>query len=312
MRWLCRGGGIFCYLLMLVSAVTAAEKKTAVIATIFPLYDFARAVGGEYISLSMLLPPGVEAHAFEPKPGDMLRIGGADIFVYAGRAMEPWVDELIQGVAAPSLRVVDASTGIAVAPAAEQAGEHAAHAGHSHGQEHVDPHIWLDFDNAQTMVDTIAAALSAADPARRVDYAENARRYKERLQKLDSRFVEFFAQRGSTTIVYGGHAAFGYFSRRYGVSFVSPYRGFSPDAEPTPQNIIAMIKTVRRSGAKAVFYEEMIEPKVATIVARETGAELLLLHGAHNISKEQFAQAVTFIDLMEENLEQLRRGLSGR
>ena len=90
---------------------------------------------------------------------------------------------------------------------------------------------------------------------------------------------------------------------------MSPYVGFSPDAEQTPKRIADLIDTIESTKAKAIFFEELIDPRVATIISEEAGVEMLLLHGAHNISKDELTGGITYIEIMKGNLERLKIGL---
>jgi zinc transport system substrate-binding protein len=103
--------------------------------------------------------------------------------------------------------------------------------------------------------------------------------------------------------------AFGYLARRYNLTFVTPYKGFSPSAEPASRRVPEMIETFKRSGGKALFYEAMSQPRLAGIVAEGTGADLLPLNPGGTVSAEAFARGVTFVELMETNLENLKIGL---
>ncbi|MEN6615395.1 MAG: metal ABC transporter substrate-binding protein [Syntrophorhabdus sp.] len=283
-----------------------ADHKPTVITTLFPLYDFARQVGGENVHVLLLLPPGVEAHSFEPKPADMIRIAKASVFVYTGKYMEPWVQQLIQSADNPKLVVVDASTGIKLIAAHEEHDSGLSEGKHDHGA--YDPHIWLDFGNTMKMVDTIAGGLCSADPGNCDIYRQNARIYNERLANLDKEYRESLSRCKKKIIVHGGHFAFGYLARRYGLEYVSAYGG-SPNAEPTARKIIALKRLIAQNDVHYVFYEELLNPKVSNIISNETGARLLKLNGAHNITKEEFSQGVTFISLMEANLVNLKKGL---
>ena len=113
-------------------------------------------------------------------------------------------------------------------------------------------------------------------------------------------------------IIYGGHFAFGYFAKRYGLGYESPYEGFSPNAEPSPKAIVELIKKMKSSQIKYIYYEELIDPKVARTISQAAGAKLELLHGAHNISKSELENGVTFIYIMNKNLEKLKEGLECR
>ncbi|HAM50239.1 MAG TPA: zinc-binding protein [Nitrospiraceae bacterium] len=283
------------------------EKKISVITSLFPLYDFARNAAGQKAVVTLLLPPGVEPHSFELKPGDILKLNGADIFIYTGKFMEPWVDDALAGIHNPNLVVVDSSAGIPLLwdSGEDQLQEH-DHKGNERG---ADPHIWLDFSNAQRMVDTIRDALVKKDPADKDYYVRNAETYKGRLNKLDEKFKASLSHCRKNLFVHGGHFAFQYLAKRYGLKYLSAYPGFSPDAEPTPRELAELTNRLKEEGLHYIFYEELIRPNVAETLAKETGAHLLMLHGAHNVTREEMERGVTFLSIMEKNLENLRIGL---
>jgi zinc transport system substrate-binding protein len=290
-------------------AVEGGRKRITVVTTLFPLYDFARAVGQDQVEVTLLLPPGVEAHSFEPRPADMVRINTADVFVYTGRFMEPWVADLLQSLTNKTLIVVDASRGVNLieGTGAHEEEDNVAEAAHRHGR--FDPHIWLDFANAQKMVDTLCATLVEKDPPNKEFYVKNADDYKGKLTSLDQEYRQALARCKYHTIIHAGHFAFGYMAKRYNLTFLSAYKGFSPDAEPTARDISELIEKTKQSGVKYVFYEELISPKVAQTLAAEAGVELLPLNGAHNVSKDALARGDTFLTIMQRNLESLKKGL---
>lgn len=285
-------------------------KKLSIVATLFPLYDFAREIAGNKANVTLLLPPGVEAHSFEPKPGDMITINNAGIFLYTGKYMEPWVEKILQGTDNKNLIVIDTSKGVTLLKGTT------GHGGESQRQnipghnEHgaYDPHIWLDFVNAQKMVDNILEGLTRQDPSNKDFYVQNAAAYKTKLQALDERFRSTLSGCKKGTFVHGGHFAFNYLASRYNLHYISAYEG-SPNAEPTPGKIIELKKVILERAIKYIYYEELITPRIADILNKETGAQLLKLNGAHNIGKDDLKQGKTFIGLMEENLINLKVGL---
>jgi zinc transport system substrate-binding protein len=278
---------------------TLQNKKLQVVTSLFPLYDFARNIGQDRADVSLLLPPGLEAHSFEPKPGDMVRLNQANIFIYTNSAMEPWVQDVLKGVQNRNLKVIESGNGIAMIS------DHNRH-GHDHGG--ADPHIWLDFSNAEKIVDHILAGFIEKDPLNRGFYQANADAYKAKLNDLDRQFREGLSGCRKKIIVHGGHFAFGYLAQRYRLEYVA-VSGFSPDAEPTPAGMVRISKTLKANGLNHLFYEELLSPRIAESIARETGVSLLMLHGAHNVSKEEFGRGVSFLDLMQINLQNLKRGL---
>ncbi len=311
-------GGLLILLLGCFSAFAQESKgKLEIVTTLFPTYDFAKQIGKDKINVSLLLPPGVESHTFEPKPQDVVRINKADVFIYTGKYMEPWAEDLLKGVSNKDLAVVDSSLGIELMVEDDHEEEEDDYEkdhpqDHEHGHHHhggKDPHIWVDLANDQIMVDAIAKALAKKDPANGVFYLNNAKEYNVKLADLDKRFKETLSTAKHKTIIYAGHFAFGYFAKRYGLGHVSPYDGFSPNAEPSPKAIAELINKIKGSGIKYIYYEELLDPKVARTISQETGAKLELLHGAHNVSKDELSRGVTFLDIMEDNLKKLKIGL---
>lgn len=294
---------ILVLILISVSACNSNNKslkdneKIKIVATLFPQYDFVKEIVKDKGEVILLLPPGVEAHSFEPTPQDIRSIRNADIFLYTGKYMEPWAEKMIKNIGEGDIIAVDLSKGIELLEE-----DHDDH----HGK---DPHIWLDPIYAQKMVDDIIEAVSEADSQNEDFYRKNGENYKKKLEELDKKFVETFEKTEHHTIIYGGHFAFGYFAKRYGLDYISPYHGFTPNAEPSPQRITELIENMKTLGINTIYYEELIDPKVARVISEQTGAKMLLLHGAHNLSKEELQSGISYMDIMEENLEKLKQGL---
>ena len=295
-----------------LAPAVSPPKKLVVVTTLFPLYDFCRAVGGDKVDVSLLLPPGVEAHAFSPKPDDAIRVGKADLFVFTNQFMEPWAVKFAMGLNSGTITLIDSSKGVTFLRAGPEEDDHDhGGEGHHHHAGGMDPHIWLDFVNARIMVDNIAAGMCAKDPANRAYYLANAAAYKAELKKLDDDYRAGLASCAKRTFLHGGHYAFGYLAKRYGLQYESA-SAVNADAEPSPATLIALVKQVRANGLKYVFSEELLSPRVSEMIARESGASVLLLHGAHNIGRADFEKGVTFISLMRGNLANLRTGLECR
>jgi zinc transport system substrate-binding protein len=279
------------------------QDKLRVVTTLFPLYDMAKNIGGARAEVTLLLPPGVEAHSFEPKPGDVLKINEADIFVYTGKFMEPWAEGIIKGAANKDLLVVDASRGTKMIASVFHDEDEPAGA--------PDPHIWLDFDNAKIMLRNITHAFQAKDGGHRDFYARNAQEYERKLTELDAAYRSALSTCRKKEIIYAGHYAFGYMARRYGLEYIAA-QGVSPDAEPTARDLVKLVRQIRKDNIRYVFYEELTSPKIAETLATETGARMLLLNAAHNLTREQFEKGVSYFDILRGDLENLKTGLECR
>lgn len=281
-----------------------------IVTTIFPVYDFTRAVCGDKAQVTMLLTPGLEAHSYEPKPSDIATLAASSLFIYTSADMEPWALDLASSLGTGSkTSVLEAGYGVPVLlEAADEEDEHtkggiANEDGHAH-----DPHVWLDFTNAQYMVRRIADAMAGVDPDNAGYYLDNAEAYCLRLDELDAKFLDTVNGASTRSIVHGGHYAFGYMSSRYGLKYTA-VQGFSPDTEPSPRQMSELADLLKKEATGYIFYEELIEPRAAKVIAEETGAKMLMLHAGHNISKEDFEAGVDFIEIMERTLESLKTGL---
>ena len=279
---------------------TSNNNKLQVITTLYPLYDFVKNVGQDKVEVTLLLPPGVEPHAFEPKPNDVVVINQADLFVYTGKFMEVWAEDILKGVTNKNLKAVDTSKGIKLILSEFHDEDEPAGS--------IDPHIWLDFNNAQVMVDNITQGLVETDPSNKDFYLTNAVSYKKSLKDLDDKYKTTLNTCRIKEVVYGGHYAFGYLAKRYGVNYVAA-QGIAPDSEPTANDMVSLVEQIKENGIKYVFYEELTSPKISQTLAKETGTQMLLLNAAHNVTKQDQDNGVSYLSIMEENLANLKIGL---
>lgn len=290
------------------------EGRLTIVATLFPQYDFARQIAGEYGNVVLLLPPGMESHSYDLRPADMITIKESDMFIYTGQYMETWAQTIIDSLDG-SVTVVDASEGITLVKEEdyyigrhEEEHDHGedSHDGHHH---EYDPHIWTDPVYAIQMVRNITEALCAAAPEHAGYFRENGEEYIAQLTALDAAFSQVAEEAADTTIYFGGRFAMTYFVREYGFDCVSAYHDCSAESEPSIASVMKLIDEMKEHGAKAVYYEELADPKVARTIAEETGAELILLHSAHNVTKSEFDAGITYLDIMWQNVENLKEGL---
>ena len=301
-------------LLMLSGCSSGTESgKIKIVTTLFPLYEFAKEVGGDRVEVTLLLPPGVDAHSFEPKPQDIITLNNADLFVYVGAGMEPWADDILAGLDNKDLSIIDASSVSELISSSHDEHEENEHEeGHEDEEEHehgeFDPHLWLDFTNDQKIVSKISGALSDIDPSGKEYYSSNAERYSSRLAILDSIYISSLSKCNKSEIVTGGHNAFGYLAHRYNITIISVY-GLSPNSEPSAQKVKEITDTIREHGIKYIFFEKMVNSRMAEMLAKETGASMLILNPGHNVAKDDIAKNVTFMWMMTNNLNDLVAGL---
>jgi|GEM_PF-99132 len=302
------------------------QTKLKIVTTLFPTYDIAKSVSNSN-QVSLLLPPGVEAHSFEPTPLNIQEIEDADLFIYTGPEMEPWVERILSSIENKPT-VVNVSEGITLLEMGEE-----THLENGHNEEEItsedekkeetessaeeehnhskDPHFWLDFDNTKIMVNSITTKLQEKDPKNSDLYQKNADLYKNNLTSLDQSFQNGLNACVSRSLVHGGHYSFGYLAKKYGLTYTAA-QGFTPDSEPTAQDIIELVEIIKTSNTKAVFTEELVDPKIANLISTETGVPVRPISTASNLTKDEFNRQITFFNIMRNNLNELELGLGCR
>ncbi|HEY4912140.1 MAG TPA: metal ABC transporter substrate-binding protein [Methylomirabilota bacterium] len=291
-------------LIMLAAALVVAgcqqtpvpDGKPLVVASFYPMYEFARQVAADRAQVISLVPPGVHGHDWEPTPQDVAQVRRARVFVYNGAGFEPWADKLIKEAAGPSTVVVAASAGLTVARTGADGG--------------MDPHVWLDPVLAQSEVEAIRTGLEHCDPAGKTVYTANAAAYRAKLTALDARFDAGLRDCARREIVVS-HAAFGYLTRRYRLEQIA-VMGLAPQSEPSPAALAAIVRTARERKVTAIFLEPLVSPRLAETLAREVGVRLLMLNPIEGVTRQEAAEGTGYLDLMARNLESLRTGLECR
>lgn len=236
--------------------------RLLVTASIAPLADFARQVGGDHVQVITLVPAGASPHTFELTPSQVEQVARARLLVLNGVGLEYWADRLVAGAGNPKLVVVDTSQGIDIL---ERDGDGSGG----------NPHIWLDPQNAIVQVSHIRDALIQADPAHADDYRTNAEQYIHQLGQLDQEIADEVATWSKRQFI-AFHPAWVYFARRYGLVQAAVIQR-PPGREPSPVEVAHIIETAQRIGAKAIFAEPQFSPKAAQTIAGESGARVLFL-----------------------------------
>lgn len=198
--------------------------------------------------------------------------------------------------------------------------EHAAHAHEADDHDYVDhdgheeeieydEHIWTSPVNAMKLVDVIGDTLAQADPVHADIYHQGAASYKKELEEIDAGFREVCANRKRNMIVMGDKFPFRYLADEYQLDYRAAFSGCSSDTEPSAKTIAYLIDKVKEEQIPAVYYLELSSHRVAEIIGEETGAEPLLLHSCHNVTRAQFDAGITYAGLMRQNIENLRKGI---
>ena len=285
--------------------------KLRILATFLPVHAHAAAIAGDRATVESLIAGDIGAHDFSPRPADMKRIAQADVLVFNGAGMEPWLDDLIKQAAKKDLKKVDLSTGITLLESSTSLDDDDHHHNHDDHDDHAhcdhgehNPHFWLDPILAIQQVETLRDAIIAADPEGSAIYQKNATEYIAELRALDADFQSIIAPLPSKKLV-TFHDAFPYLAKRYGFEMVG-YLSKFPERDPAPTELAALIDGIRERQVKVLFTEAGYEPALLQRVATDTGAKVSTLDTLEvgELGPDAYLKG------MKNNLEALRTAFS--
>jgi zinc transport system substrate-binding protein len=272
-----------------------ADGKVTVAAAFYPVEELVRRVGGDSVHVGTLVPPGEEAHEYEPTPKQLTRLAEADVVFYLGQGFQPNVENALASLP-PEVKKVDLLDGLTLLPITSQLpGTDGTAEGETLDNGN-DPHVWLSPRNMQAMAAEVARQLgtSAAD-------------YDAELGALDNDFAAGLRECRSRVLI-SSHRAFGYLAEAYGLEAVA-IAGVSPAEEPSAKTLEAIAAFARDNDVTTIFFEENLPADLARTLADEVGASTGVLDTIESLSNDQLKVGDDYLSLMRSNLSALREGL---
>lgn len=290
------------------------DGRLRVVATIFPYYDFARAVAGEDAAITMLIKPGAESHSYDPSPADILAVQNADVFIYTGGHNDAWAQSILDAVDTGDMRVLRMMDYVNVVEEETVEGMQAAQDDHNEDEDeaaaHADEHIWTSPVNAILLVEAVQQAFAEAAPPLAERFAENSAAYTAALRALDTELHEIVDTAQRNLLVFGDRFPLRYFTDEYGLEYRAAFPGCSTDSNPSAGTVAYLIDTVRDNALPYIYTIELSTGSIARVICEETGCETLTLESCHNVTRAQFEAGETYLSLMQQNAESLRKGLN--
>ena len=271
-----------------------ASKKIQVVTSFNAMAEFTKAIGGDKVEVSTIIPDGVEPHDFELKPENMKQLAPAQVFVYNGFGMEPWAQQAIDAAKNSKLITVVATDGVEAIKNTdpEEIKEHGAE----------DPHAWLSLKNAKIEVKNIKDAFVKADPANKDYYEKNYNEYVAKLDAMIKKYEDQFAKAPHKNFV-TGHAAFAYLCRDFGLEQNSVEDVFA-EGEPNAAQLAGLVKYCKENNITTIFAEEMASPEVSKTLASEVGAKVETIYTIESNEDNK-----TYLERMDENLTKIAASL---
>ena len=287
---------ILCLVCLCSCGVKRAENngKIKVVTTVFPLYDFVRAVGGDRVDITLLIKPGTEVHTYDPKSSDIKAIYDCDLFLYIGGESEEWVNTLLADLDVKTVRMMDCVDTIH----------------HEHHDHEDDEHIWTSPENAALMVERICDELCEGDGKNTSAYRENAEEYIKRINEADGKIKDIVKQSGDPFILVADRFPFSYFAEHYGIDYAAAFGGCAVSTDISIKVMSELIKVCKEKGVEYVYHTELSNKNIASALGEQIGVKLLELHSAHNVTLDDFNDNITYVDIMYRNCDALKEGMN--
>lgn len=275
---------------------TSQDKKIDVVTSFYPLYFFAKQIGGDKANVINITPAGAEPHDYEPSTQDIARIEKAAILVLNGGGLESWGDKVQENLRNKNVVVITVADGLITQEVEEE------------GEVIKDPHVWMDPVLAKKEVQKITQALVKTDPTNAAVYKMNEQNLENKLDELDTAFRNGLKACEQKNIV-TSHAAFGYLASQYGLKQVA-ITGISPDQEPSPKELGEVAKFAKDNNVKYIFFETLISPKLSETLAKEVGARTIVFNPLEGLTPEDQEAGKDYFSVQQENLANLRIALN--
>ena len=276
-----------------------------IVATIFPHYDIVKAIVKDKANVKLAIDPGVDSHNYDPSVQGILDIKKADLFIYTGEFMEKWATDL----------KTDPNSYLNLSQIKDIHLEEIHNKDHQHEDiEHshahlIDPHIWTSPNNLLLMVDAICQKVISLDESNKDFYLSNALAYKTEIFKIIDDLNEIKEQSKDTTFYFGSPFAFYYLFNEFDLKYYSVYKTCSVEVDPSMNDILDITKLLVDNNIKYLFVKELSATQVAESIVADTTVEIVLLHSGHNVSKTDFDNGITLLEIMRNNVEKLRKAI---
>ncbi len=334
---------MLCFVAAAVGGCGKGKKngKLSVVVTIFPEYDWVKEILGDNpgnAEITMLLDNGADLHSYQPTADDILKVQNCDVFIYVGGESDKWVDNVMSQKSNKNMVVLNLldvlgdkvkEEEIVEGMEAEHEHEHDEdehehdedeheHDEDEHEHEHdeeeaeKDEHVWLSLKNASVICDAVKDALSKADKDNAELYEKNCKAYKEKLEKLDAEYEAAVKEASVKTLLFGDRFPFRYLIDDYGLEYYAAFVGCSAESEASFKTIKFLSDKINELKLKHVMKIESSNGKLANSIIENSGAkdvDVLTLNSIQSISREDMKNGVSYISLMEGNLEVLKKAL---
>lgn len=294
-------------------------KKLKIVTTIFPEYDWTRAILGaqmDDVDLTMLLDNGTDLHSFQPAVKDIMKVSGCDLLIYVGGESDQWIEDALESAQNKNMKTINLMEVLGDSIKEEETVEGMQESGHGHEDEdekEYDEHVWTSLRNASVICDAIAETLEEMDPENKEVYASNAAAYQEKLSDLDTEYQNTVDSAKQNTLLFADRFAFRYLVDDYGLNYYAAFSGCSAESEASFKTVTFLAEKLDELGLKTVLTIEKSDDRIAQTVIENTETKdqkILELNSMQSITSDEIADGVTYLSVMEDNLNVLKEALN--
>ena len=293
---------------------TVSNEKTSIVCTIFPQYDWVRQILGDNagdLDLILLIKNNIDLHSYQPSFDDIGRISTCDLFIYVGGESDRWVEDALKKATNENMVVINLLEELGNAAKAEEIKE-GMEVEDVEEEEVYDEHVWLSLRNARIFCAVIADALSSMDPGNAADYENNLRAYTGKLESLDEEYRAAVDAASVKTLLFGDRFPFRYLADDYGLDYYAAFVGCSAETEASIKTIVFLAEKADELNLKSIMVTESSNYELAETIVRESkgkNQQILALNAMQSVSANDAENGVTYLSIMESNLNVLKAAL---
>jgi zinc transport system substrate-binding protein len=277
-------------------------NKLTIYTTVFPLQYFTEQIGGKFVDVKTIYPPGADEHTFEPSQKDMMNLADSDLFIYIGLGLEGFVEKAKETLKNENVKLIPVANKLELPKVTNSVEDEDGH------QHDINPHVWLDPIYSKEMAAMIKNELVKKMPKNKAVFDQNYTKLAKELDELNQEYQKTISD-AKTKKVIVTHAAFGYWETRYGLKQIS-LSGLSTTNEPSQKQLEKIVSIAEQEGIHYILFEQNFNSKLGKIVQEEIGATALSIHNLAVLTPDDIKKKETYFTLMNKNLESLKTALN--
>ncbi|MBW4836154.1 MAG: zinc ABC transporter substrate-binding protein [Staphylococcaceae bacterium] len=283
-----------------------SHNKMKIYTTVFAFQSFTEQIGGKYVDVESIYPPGADLHSYEPTQKDMINIAKSDLFIYSSDGLDPVSAKITQSMENKNMKLALASD--LNQKELIHSDDHDEDEGHNHAETENDPHVWLDPVLDRIFAEKIKDKLIQKDPKHKSYYEKNYKKLDKDIANIDKKMQKITKSPKREKIIIS-HDSLGYLTHRY--HFKQEGVNGMNDEEPSQKKILSIVKNIKNSKSPYVLYEQNITSKITDVIKRETDTQPLSFHNLAVLTKkEKDNQSITYQSLMKKDIESLDKALN--